>query len=142
MTERIPSVRAAVDCLRRQTGAALSELLFRLPAYNASLIGRHIKDIRGFAPDPWPGIAAFGDAIVGGRFALAGETVAGDLALWSGKASPAWQEAFHSFEWLRDLRALGGEVAHQRARKLVKDWIAANERWSRIAWRGLEQHRH
>jgi len=136
MTERIPSVRAAADCLRRQAGAALAELLFRLPAYNASLIGRHIKDIRGFAPDPWPGIAAFGDAIVGGRFALAGETVAGDLALWNGKASPAWQEAFHSFEWLRDLRALGGEVAHQRARKLVKDWIAANERWSRSAWRG------
>ena len=136
MTERIPNVRNAADCLRRRAGARLSELLFRLPVYNVTLTGRRVREMRACAPDPWPGIAINGEAIVAGRFPFAGETVAGDLALWSGKASPAWQEAFHSFEWLRDLRALGGEAAHQRARKLVKDWIAANERWSKTAWRG------
>lgn len=136
MTERIPSIRSAADCLRRRAGAGLGELLFRLPFYNASLIGRRVREIRGAAPDPWPGIAAAGEAIVAGRFAFAGETVAGDRSLWNRTASIAWQEAFHSFEWLRDLRALGGEVAHQRARKLVKDWIAGEPRWSKIAWRG------
>jgi uncharacterized heparinase superfamily protein len=131
LDEYIPDL----DCLRRRGLDALGGLVFRIPAYRYSLLGRAPREIRA-APDPWPGQPAAGDAIVAGRFTMGGETVAGDLAAFETRGGEAWQEAFHGFEWLRDLRALGGETAHQRARKLIKDWIARNERWSRTAWRG------
>ena len=127
---------SSIGCFGAKAGAAAASLFFRLPFYGATLTGRVPRAIRPHAPDPWPGDANTGSAIVGGRFALGGELVAGDLAVWNGEGGPAWAESFHGFEWLRDLQALGGDAAHQRARKLVKDWMAANEKWSALVWRG------
>jgi uncharacterized heparinase superfamily protein len=135
-SQRMPDIGRAANCLRKTLAAAIGTLFFRLPFYDLTLAGRTPRNIRQFAPDPWPGVPAAGEAIVSGRFAMGGELVSGDLAVWGGTGGEAWQEAFHSFEWLRDLRALGGEAAHQRARKLVKDWIARNGKWSGDAWRG------
>ena len=118
-------LRQAMHCAGRNAGAGLASVIFRLPFYHLSLAGRVPPALRHAAPDPWPGMAAKGADIVGGNFTFAGETVEGDLAAWDGKG--LWAEAFHSFEWLRDLRALGGDPAHQRARKLVKDWTESNE---------------
>ncbi len=132
----MPELRRAAHCAIRSINAGLSELCFRVPLYKLTLARRGPREIRHAAPDPWPGFPARGEAIVEGRFALGGETVFGDLAAWGGDAGPAWREAFHSFEWLRDLRALGGDPAHQRARKLVKDWITRCDGWSTPAWRG------
>ncbi|MFZ0693886.1 MAG: heparinase II/III family protein [Alphaproteobacteria bacterium] len=127
-------LRQAMHCAGRIAGARLASVIFRLPFYHLSLAGRVPPALRHAAPDPWPGTAAKGAEIVAGNFTFAGETVAGDLAAWEGKGH--WAEAFHAFEWLRDLRALGGDPAHQRARKLVKDWIVRHEKWSKPAWRG------
>lgn len=41
----------------------------------------------------------------------------------------------HGFEWLRDLRALGGEEARQQARWLTESWIYYHQKWSPHAWR-------
>ena len=133
--QRMPDIGRAANCVRRQAGAAAAGLFFRLPFYGLTLAGRTPRTLRQHAPDPWPGVPANGGAILAGQFAMGGETVSGDLAVWSGDAGAAWQEAFHSFEWLRDLRAQGGEAAHQRARKLVKDWMTRNEEWSATIWR-------
>jgi len=135
-SQRMPDLGRAASCLGRRAATAAATLFFRLPFYRLTLAGRTPRGFGAAAPDPWPGEASAGEAIVAGRFAMGGETVSGDLSAWGGEGGVAWQEAFHSFEWLRDLRALGGEAAHQRARKLVKDWIVRNERWSRTAWRG------
>jgi uncharacterized heparinase superfamily protein len=135
-SQRMPDFGRAANCLRKQAGAATAALFFRLPFYDLTLAGRTPRELRQHAPDPWPGVPANGEEIVAGRFTMGGETVFGDLAVWGGQGGPAWQEAFHSFEWLRDLRALGGEAAHQRARKLIKDWTLRHERWSAQAWRG------
>ncbi len=132
---RTRELRRAARCAGRRCLSLLSELLFRLPGYAVTLRGRAPRELPAQSPDPWPGEAARGQALVGGRFEFAGEVASGDLAAWGGRTSLYWQEQFHSFEWLRDLRALGGDAAHQRARKLVKDWMARNESWRRPAWR-------
>ena len=96
---------------------ALGRLAFRTPLYGLTLIGRTPKAPRGTPPDPWPGDAATGAAIVhGGADAVAGT-------------------ALHRFEWLRHLRAQGDGAAGARARDLISQWIAANRRWSATAWR-------
>ncbi|CAN0557137.1 unnamed protein product, partial [Laminaria digitata] len=38
-------------------------------------------------------------------------------------------------DWLRDLRAVGGDAARRRARDLVGDWIERQTSWQEIAWR-------
>lgn len=132
---RMPDLRRAARCAGRRCLAATLGLLFRIPGYPVTLSGRAPRELLAQSPDSWPGEAARGQAIVGGRFEFAGEVASGDLAAWGNQAGVYWQESFHAFEWLRDLRALGGDAAHQRARKLVKDWIARNETWRRPAWR-------
>jgi len=129
-------LRRAVHCAGRLLRAALLEALFRVPGYPLTLGGRTPRELRAPVPDSWPGDAVRGKALVAGKFEFAGETVKGDLAAWGDQPSGHWRETFHAFEWLRDLRALGGEAAHQRARKLVKDWIARNDHWRLPAWRG------
>ena len=68
-------------------------------------------------PDPWPGGAARGAAILLDNFTFAGETVTGDEALWTGNASRAWAEQFHGFGWIADLHLIGSDAARQRARE-------------------------
>jgi uncharacterized heparinase superfamily protein len=45
------------------------------------------------------------------------------------------QAALHGFGWLRDLRAVGGDVAHATARAMVEDWIATQSGWTPLAFR-------
>ena len=49
--------------------------------------------------------------------------------------SDAWLAELHGFDWLRDLRAVGGDAARRRARDLVGDWIERQTSWQEIAWR-------
>lgn len=49
-------------------------------------------------------------------------------------ASPGFLHALHRFDWLRDLRALGGDVARRQARIMVRSWIEQHASWSAEAW--------
>ena len=76
--------------------------------------------------DPWPGDAANGAAILQGRFTLAGRCLVEPYPMWSPRgASAAWRRELHSFSWLRDLRASGGDAARRSARDLTLGWIEA-----------------
>lgn len=86
-------------------------------------------------PDPWPGNAQRGIALLGDSFHFHGRTLNRPAPLWSPVGvEGAWLEALHGFAWLRDLRAAGGDGARRKARALVADWIVANAAWSPIAW--------
>jgi len=54
---------------------------------------------------------------------LAGETVMVNGSPWSARAHEPWFAAMHSFEWLRDLRAVGGDAARRHARLLTSQWL-------------------
>jgi uncharacterized heparinase superfamily protein len=88
------------------------------------------------AADNWPGNAAHGSAIIQGIFSFAGQTIRDPAPLWAPVgAQAAWLEALHGFDWLRDLRAVGGEQSRQAARQLIGRWIDDNSRWGALAWR-------
>ncbi len=113
-----------------------SKLLYASPVYRFTLLGRAPRDLALVPPDAWPGSADGGAAIVSGEFSFFGETVRGGLRAWRpGGMSEAWLAELHGFDWLRDLRALGGDGARRQARDLVGDWLLRQSNWHEVAWR-------
>ena len=86
-------------------------------------------------PNPWPGDAARGRAMLGNAITQANETVAAEGSPWDADASLAWQCQMHGFEWLRDLRAVGGDSARRHARQLTSEWLDRYARGGERAWR-------
>lgn len=87
-------------------------------------------------PDPWSGQTSIGREIVQERFRFFGQEFVARAHRWHpDEASPDWLAAVHGFEWLRDLRAVGGDQARRTARLLVKDWLQHYKRWDPLAWR-------
>jgi hypothetical protein len=87
------------------------------------------------ASDIWPAMRSAAAPSSGHRH-LGGQTIRDPAPVWDpvGATDP-WRETVHSFDWLRDLRAVSGESARRAARELVGRWIADNSRWSPVAWR-------
>lgn len=86
-------------------------------------------------PNPWPGDAQRGRTMLGGQIVLAAETVTVTGSPWNADAHEPWYEAMHSFEWLRDLRAAGGDSARRHARQLTTQWLERKPRRGDVAWR-------
>lgn len=115
---------------------SVSKLLYATPVYRYTLISRTPRDLILVPPDAWPGSADCGAAIVNGEFSFIGQTVRGGLRAWRpGGMSEAWLAELHGFDWLRDLRALGGDSARRQARDLVGDWLVRQSNWHEVAWR-------
>jgi uncharacterized heparinase superfamily protein len=74
-------------------------------------------------PNPWPGDAMRGRAMLANAITLAGESISVEGPPWAAPASAAWFEALHGFAWLRDLRAVGGDAARRHARLLTLQWL-------------------
>lgn len=104
--------------------------------YDWSLKGEAPDQIIVKPVDPWPGNVEAGRWLCDGAFALSND----QLSLGAGNWEPegvdeAWLNHMHGFEWLRDLRTLGGEEARQQARWLTESWIFYHQKWSAHAWR-------
>ncbi len=93
-------------------------------------------DLSVVPPDPWPGDANAGAELLNGVFRFAGQGFQGDMPPWRPKAASAsWLAEMHGFDWLRHLRAIGGDSARRQARALVSAWIdAEGRRWTPVAW--------
>lgn len=114
----------------------MGKLFYASPVYRYTLIGRAPADLAFVPPDPWPGNAERGAAISAGELSFLGETVRGGKHAWRPVGmSDAWLAELNGFDWLRDLRAVGGDAARRRARDLVGDWIENQSNWQEIAWR-------
>ena len=103
--------------------------------YNWSLRG-HVPERLVVKPvDPWPGCAENGRWLCGGSFVFEGDQLDIEKASWEPFAiGEAWLDHMHGFSWLRDLRALGGDVARQQAREMIVSWISNYPRWQSVAW--------
>jgi uncharacterized heparinase superfamily protein len=109
--------------------------LFAFALPGLSLFGGAPAAVKLNPPDPWPGNAALGGAILQGSFTFAGKTLEQPAPLWDPVgAERDWCSSLHGFAWLRDLRATGGDAARRAARELVVSWIEQNRRWRRPAW--------
>ena len=123
------------DLVFGRLGYALKRPLFALPVYRYSLAGRAPTALTVSPADPWPGHAGTGGLILEDTFTLAGRTVQAPPRLWSPTGVDRdWLAALHSFDWLRDLRAVGGDTARRRARELAADWLTYHDRWDPLAW--------
>lgn len=49
--------------------------------------------------------------------------------------APIWLTHLQSFDWLRDLRALGGNTGRRAARLMMENWMEQFPRWEPLAWR-------
>ncbi len=113
-----------------------AQRLFSLPGYRLTLIGRTPATLQLSPPDPWPGRADKGVAILGGHFRFAASEPDFEKSPWDATDAPSeWQAALHGFTWLRDLTMLGGDEARRTARRLTTEWIERNGDWSLPAWR-------
>ncbi len=113
----------------------LRTVAFRNPLYALSL-GRGVpRELALLPPDPWPGQAERGQELIAGLYRFAGEKRETDRPPWKAPgAGNAFRFELHNFEWLRDLRAVGGDGARRHARALVADWIETYDRWDAVAW--------
>lgn len=128
-----PGIANPLLLLRSQMAA----LTFGNPLYSLSLAGQATQGVHCIPPDPWPCDASQGRQILKGVYSFGGQTLEfPDKPSWEPfGASDAWLSGLHGFDWLRDLRAIGGDAARQKARDLVSDWMNNYRRWDSIAWR-------
>jgi uncharacterized heparinase superfamily protein len=97
----------------------------------------HIPDsLKVVPPDPWSGDAQRGRDMIAGTFRFAGQTIERENLSWAPeKACPEWISALHGFEWLRDLRSVGGDRARRMAREMVVNWVARYQKICPSVWR-------
>jgi uncharacterized heparinase superfamily protein len=109
--------------------------LYGSPVYRLALAGKAPTGLAAVPPDPWPGDAQAGAQLLQGLFSHAGHVERVDAP--GGEhpgAPPAWIAFVNSFDWLRDLRAVGGDSARRQARALVAGWIDRNAVWNGESW--------
>ena len=109
---------------------------FGNPLYGLTLGGRGVTGLAAVPNDPWPGDSDMGAAIMDGVFPFAGEVMQADEPVWVPHFGygRTWIAAMNSFDWLRDLRAVGGDVARRQARTLITSWLDQNHGWNSASW--------
>ncbi len=114
----------------------LRSLAFGNPLYSLSLGRRGPTRLAAVPPDPWPGDAERGAALCAGEYRFAGRTLVSDVPLWLPVGvGETFLADLHGFDWLRDLRAVGGDAARRQARLLVGSWIDRHDAWHPLIWR-------
>ncbi len=114
----------------------LQRIGFSNPLSALSLPQRVPDHLSVILPDPWAGDAQRGRDIIAGIFRFAGQTIAKDDLSWEPAcAKPEWVAELHGFEWLRDLRSVGGDRARRMAREMVSNWMEKYQKPHDIAWR-------
>lgn len=113
----------------------LLRLLYATKLYHLTL-PRHAEMPTGLVPtDLWPGDATRGTIIVNGDFELAGRAIREAEAPWLADGiSTDWIALVSTFDWLRDLRAVGNDAARARGRALIRRWIVSHGEWNQTAW--------
>lgn len=71
-----------------------------------------------------------------GIFRFAGHTVPKEEISWKPlNAKPEWVAELHGFEWLRDLRSVGGDRARRMAREMMSSWLDIYQKPEELIWR-------
>jgi uncharacterized heparinase superfamily protein len=108
---------------------------YSTPLYQWTLGGNIPDRLAVIPPDPWPGDALAGRMMCQDVFSMKGAQLpARDGEFEPKGASAQWLSHIHSFDWLRDLRALGGDQGRRQARAMVTAWMDRYDGWSETAW--------
>lgn len=110
---------------------ALNNMLCEL-----ALGARAPENLLAVPPDPWPGDAQHGRDMIQGTFHFARKKLERERLSWvpAGVESD-WLAELHGFDWLRNLRAVGGDRARRMAREMVASWLDLQDKWDETTWR-------
>jgi uncharacterized heparinase superfamily protein len=126
------AARVAIE----RAGDELAILLRQTWLYRQTLKGPVPERIHAYTDDRRVRVLQDADALMRGRFRLAGHTV--DIRQGSifdqPPPSPEFAAALHGFDWLRHLEAAGGDLARDFALKLTQHWLNRNARYRTPAW--------
>lgn len=114
-----------------------SRLTYNSPLYNWSL-GGTVPDKLLFSPcDLWQGDADNARWLIhNGSFSISGDRLELHNADWHPEGvSDQWLTHIHGFDWIRDLRALGGNTGRTSARYMIENWIHNHQNWEPLSWR-------
>lgn len=124
--------------LAERVSERFRRLAWRTPLHTVRLRGRHPLKLLAVPEDPFAGDARRGTALMEGRIAWRGESMAIEAIDF---AKPDWSKGFgdylHSFVWLRDLssvatRAQGAPIAEA----IMAKWLEAHaDKIGEPAWR-------
>ncbi len=112
-------------------------LTYNSPLYNWSL-GGTVPHKLLFSPcDLWAGDADNARWLIhSGAFTIEGDRLELHNANWNPQdAGENWIAHINSFDWIRDLRALGGDAGRKSARKMIENWIHNHQSWDEVTWR-------
>jgi uncharacterized heparinase superfamily protein len=116
-------------------GRRLREAVYGSPLHSWRISGTAPDSLAVSVGDAWPGEADAGRGILEGMFPVDGQSIQAGANPWtSDQLTPTIAASLHRFDWLRDLRDLGGDAARLRARDLVSSWLQSHQNWSRLAW--------
>lgn len=114
----------------------LQSLAYSSSLYQLIISGPVPKNLSVIPTDPWPGDAVAGQAVIDGEFNYGGQSFPSNPPTWLPEGvEPAWFDYVHSFAFLRDLRAVGGDTARRVARSLISSWCDQFEYWAADVWR-------
>lgn len=128
----MPLLRTIEQTIRKQA----SRLTYNSPLYNWSLGGTVPTRLLFSPADIWKGDADDARWLLNsGSFSIGGDRLELHDANWHPEGvSDVWIKHIHSFDWLKDLRALGGQQGRKGARLMVQSWIEAHENWHEVYW--------
>jgi len=134
-----------------QIKAAAGQVAYGSILYNWSLRGNVPERLVVKPVDPWPGDAergrwlcdppsppstsSSGFGAAGGAFTIDGDQLEHHACWEPFEVGDVWLTHMHSFEWLRDLRGLGGDAARKQGRALMASWMQHYRSWHKMAWR-------
>lgn len=87
--------------------------------------------------DPWKGSAEKARWLIhGGVFMLEGDRLELHSANWQPDGvDDTWIKYIHGFEWLRDLKTLGGDKGRLAARAMLENWMCQHPHFDEVSWR-------
>ncbi len=136
--KRPPRTREIAAALALRGRREMSDLLNAAPPYRMLTQSQRAPEALAVRPKALiKGDKARGAALLGGRFALAGEMleVSEEESVWDRTApSKRFAESLHRFDWLADLLAVEDPEAPTMARALVDDWLARFGKWNWFSW--------
>lgn len=91
-----------------------------------------------FSPaDVWKGSADRARWLIhGGVFTLEGDQLELHNANWQPDGvDDTWIKHIHSFDWLRDLKTLGGSKGRMAARAMLENWMCQYPHYNDVTWR-------
>lgn len=123
--------------IKQRLHSAITRAAYNSLLYGWSLSGEMPDKLLLSPADLWPGSADKARWLIhSGIFTLGGDQIKLHDANWHPDGvDDAWIVHLHGFDWLRDLRALGGDQGRMAARAMMESWMDHHHGWHELYWR-------